>query len=111
MHTQGADFFEQTYFLNRGDPNQKDGVATQGFLQVLMRTPDGEKRWHVAPPEGWRTSYRRRSLASWITDGSLPFFLAAAFAAFSITASEPRVIISSLPSASTLISTSRKRVK
>src|SRR5581483_9850995 len=41
---------------------------TQSFLQVLMRTPDEEKHWQVAPPPGWRTSYRRRSLANWITD-------------------------------------------
>jgi hypothetical protein len=67
-HTQGGDFLEQTYFLKRGDPNNKDGVATQSFLQVLMRTPDGEKRWQAAPPKDWRTSYRRRSLANWITD-------------------------------------------
>ena len=30
-------FYKQTYFLKRGDPNQKQGEATQGFLQVLMR--------------------------------------------------------------------------
>jgi mono/diheme cytochrome c family protein len=68
LHTQGADFFEQTYFLKRGDPDQKDGVVTQGFLQVLMRSPEQEKHWQVAPPRGWRTSYRRRALAEWITD-------------------------------------------
>src|SRR5262249_6874185 len=59
---------EKTHFLKRGDPNQKDGEATQGFLQVLTRHPEGEKRWQTAPPKGWRTSYRRRSLANWITD-------------------------------------------
>jgi mono/diheme cytochrome c family protein len=68
LHTQGGDFLDETHFLKRGDPNQKDGVATQSFLQVLMRTPEEEKRWQVAPPQGWRTSYRRRSLANWITD-------------------------------------------
>jgi hypothetical protein len=67
-HTQGGDFLEQTCFLRRGDPNQKEGVATQSFLQALMRTPDGERHWQVAPPPGWRTSYRRRALANWITD-------------------------------------------
>src|SRR5262249_34802107 len=46
----------------------KEGEAPQGFLQVLMRTPEAEKHWQVAPPPGWRTSYRRRSLANWITD-------------------------------------------
>src|SRR5204863_4520238 len=38
------------------------------FLQVLMPTPDGAARWQTAPPAGWRTSYRRRALAEWITD-------------------------------------------
>jgi cytochrome c553 len=68
LHTQGGDFLEATHFLKRGDPNQKEAVATQSFLQVLMRSPDGEKRWQSPPPSGWRTSYRRRALADWITD-------------------------------------------
>jgi hypothetical protein len=68
LHTQGDDFFPQTYFLRRGDPNNKEGVATQGFLQVLMTAPDGDKHWQTPPPAGWRTSYRRRALAEWITD-------------------------------------------
>jgi cytochrome c553 len=68
LHTQGDDFFKQCYFLRRGDPEQKDGVAKQGFLQVLMTATDGEKRWQLAPPNGSRTSYRRRALAEWITD-------------------------------------------
>ncbi len=67
-HTQGADFFNETYFLNRGSTEQKNGVATQSFLQVLMRSPEGEKHWQTPPPEGSTTSYRRRSLANWITD-------------------------------------------
>jgi len=67
-HTQGGDFLEKTHFLKRGDPNQKGDVAAPGFLQVLMNTPDAEKRWQTAPPAGWRTSYRRRALAGWITD-------------------------------------------
>jgi len=61
-------FYKQTYFLKRGDANQKDGEATQGFLQVLMRDGKNEQSWQVAPPEGWRTSYRRRSLANWLAD-------------------------------------------
>ena len=35
-----------------------------------------------------RASPHLMILASWMTDGSFPFFFAAAFAAFSITASE-----------------------
>jgi hypothetical protein len=68
LHTQGADFFEKTFFLKRGDLNQKIGEAEPSFLQVLMTAPEREKRWQLAPPTGWRTSYRRRALASWITD-------------------------------------------
>jgi hypothetical protein len=68
LHTQGADFFEKTYFLKRGDLNQKQGEAPQGFLHVLMRTADEEKHWQAPPPKGWRTSYRRTALANWITD-------------------------------------------
>jgi mono/diheme cytochrome c family protein len=68
FHTQGGDFLEHTHFLKRGDLSQKLGVAEQSFLQVLMLTPDGAERWKQTPPEGNRTSYRRRSLANWITD-------------------------------------------
>ncbi|MEQ8788538.1 MAG: PSD1 and planctomycete cytochrome C domain-containing protein [Pirellulaceae bacterium] len=67
-HTQGADFFPETYFLHRGDCEQKRGVAEPGFLQVLSSAKDGGNRWRETPPEGWRTSYRRRSLANWMTD-------------------------------------------
>jgi len=68
LHTQGADFFEKTYFLKRGDLNQKTGEASQGFLQVLMRSGDQEKHWQQPPPAGWRTSHRRAALARWLTD-------------------------------------------
>jgi cytochrome c553 len=68
LHSQGDDFFKQTFFLRRGDVNQKQGAAPLGFLQVLMRSPDAEKHWTVRPPAGSRTSYRRTALADWITD-------------------------------------------
>ena len=61
-------FYPQTHFLRRGDPNQKSGVASQGFLQVLMRNGKSTKDWQTAPPDDWRTSYRRHSLANWICD-------------------------------------------
>jgi len=67
-NTQGGDFLEQTHFLLRGDPNQKQGVATQGFLQVLIPANDTEKHWQLTPPSGAHTSYRRRALAAWMTD-------------------------------------------
>ena len=68
MHTQGADFFEQTHFLRRGSTDQKLGVAPQGFLQVLTRTADADQRWQWQPPAGAKFSGRRRSLANWLTD-------------------------------------------
>jgi cytochrome c553 len=68
LHTQGDDFLKETHFLRRGDPEQKEGVAAQNFLQILMRTPDQAKHWQTPPPKGWRTSYRRRALALWLTD-------------------------------------------
>jgi hypothetical protein len=68
LHTQGEDFLPQTYFLRRGDVDNKEAVANQGFLQVLMPTADSAGRWQTPPPSGWRTSYRRRALADWITD-------------------------------------------
>ncbi len=68
LHTQGADFFDKTFYLKRGDLNQKIGEAQQSFLQVLMTAQEREKHWQAAPPPGWRTSYRRRALANWITD-------------------------------------------
>ncbi|MEM7012707.1 MAG: DUF1549 and DUF1553 domain-containing protein, partial [Verrucomicrobiota bacterium] len=61
-------FYPETYHLNRGDATQKGDVAKQGFLQVLMRNDKATPDWQIAPPDGWRTSYRRTSLANWITD-------------------------------------------
>jgi hypothetical protein len=61
-------FYPETHFLRRGDVNQKEGVATTGFLQVLMRHPDGVAHWLEPAPEGATTSHRRAALARWITD-------------------------------------------
>ncbi len=69
LHTQGGDFLNETHFLRRGDPDQKQGVAPPGFLQVVTTAPP--KRWPASShktPRGWRTSYRRAALANWITD-------------------------------------------
>jgi mono/diheme cytochrome c family protein len=67
-HTQGADFFEATYFLKRGDCDQKMGIAEPGFLQVLSTAPGGSRAWQATPPAGSKLSYRRTALADWITD-------------------------------------------
>jgi hypothetical protein len=68
MNTQGADFFNETYFLNRGSTDLKMGVATPGFLGVLMRHTELEKQWQWQPPLGAKFSGRRRALANWMTD-------------------------------------------
>src|SRR5262249_51084247 len=68
LHTQGADFLNETHFLRRGDPDQKQGVAPLGYLQVLMTASDGAKHWPAKPPSAWRTSYRRTALANWMAD-------------------------------------------
>jgi Protein of unknown function (DUF1549)/Protein of unknown function (DUF1553)/Planctomycete cytochrome C len=67
-HTQGADFFNDYYFLKRGDSNQKQGLATPSFLQVLMNHADKEQKWYIKPPENSKLSYRRSALANWLTD-------------------------------------------
>jgi hypothetical protein len=68
MNTQGADFFNETYFLNRGSTDLKAGVATPGFLSVLLRDTALEKQWQWQPPVGAKFSGRRRALANWMTD-------------------------------------------
>ena len=67
-HTQGADFFKQTFYLTRGDTNQKRGEAKQSFMQALMRSDKKEKQWQVPAPKGARYSNRRLSFARWLTD-------------------------------------------
>ncbi len=68
MNTQGADFFKETHFLHRGSTDLKRGVATPGFLPVLLRDSELEKRWQWQPPAGAKFSGRRRALANWMTD-------------------------------------------
>jgi hypothetical protein len=68
MHTQGADFFNETYLLRRGNTDLKNGVVSQDFLQVLMRAPERTQRWAYQPPKDAKFSGRRRALANWMTD-------------------------------------------
>jgi hypothetical protein len=66
LHTQGADFFPETHFLRRGDPDQQMEVVTQSFWTQFV---DGDPaRWQIAPPSGARTSHRRAALARWMID-------------------------------------------
>jgi mono/diheme cytochrome c family protein len=68
LNSQGDDFLKETHFLRRGNPNQKIRVAPPGFLQVLMTSPEKEKHWPANPPKGSRTSFKRSSMADWMTD-------------------------------------------
>ncbi|MFO0824595.1 MAG: PSD1 and planctomycete cytochrome C domain-containing protein [Gemmataceae bacterium] len=61
------DFYPETFVLHRGDTAQKRGPAAPGVLQVLARAPD-DSRWKVAKPDGATTSFRRATLAQWLTD-------------------------------------------
>ena len=68
------DFYQQVFFLNRGDVSQKIGEASQGFLDVLTRAPEGADHWIVPRPNSGpagRSSHRRSGLARWITDAEL----------------------------------------
>jgi len=65
LHTQGEDVLKETHFLRRGDPNQKEAIATPGYLQVLTTGP---ARWKKQPPRESKLSYRRAAFAEWITD-------------------------------------------
>ncbi|WP_373652508.1 PSD1 and planctomycete cytochrome C domain-containing protein [Schlesneria sp. DSM 10557] len=69
LNTQAdAEFLPETHFLRRGEPNNKESVATQGFLQVLMANPNTPQQFQSTAPAGWRTSYQRRSLTNWLFD-------------------------------------------
>ncbi|MDA7617713.1 DUF1549 and DUF1553 domain-containing protein [Verrucomicrobia bacterium] len=69
MHSQGVDFYKETYVLRRGRTDSKDSVALPGFPSVLTRLPEeSSKRWEYTPPEGSLHSGRRRALAEWMTD-------------------------------------------
>ncbi|MBL9174303.1 MAG: DUF1549 domain-containing protein [Verrucomicrobiales bacterium] len=68
MNTQGADFFPETYFLQRGSTDLKSGVAAPGYLHALPGGSVDESRWNWQPPRGARFSGRRRALATWMTD-------------------------------------------
>ena len=70
-HAEGRGFphfYPESYFLGRGDPTQKQGVASMGFLQVLISKPARKRGWYVQPPAGAKTSYRRSALSNWLTD-------------------------------------------
>jgi hypothetical protein len=66
-NTQGPDYYDKTYFCKRGDVNQKEGEAAQGFLTVLENSASP---WttHGSQALSPKCSFRRTALANWITD-------------------------------------------
>lgn len=67
-HTQGADFFKETYVLDRGNVDKKKEQATPGFLQVISQASASTEPWFKAPPENSKFSGRRTAMAAWLTD-------------------------------------------
>ncbi|MGE3818115.1 MAG: DUF1549 domain-containing protein [Isosphaeraceae bacterium] len=62
-------FYPKTYVLARGDTSQKQREAEPGFLRVLLGRDRDVSEWAVTPTTGQtRTSYRRATLAAWLTD-------------------------------------------
>jgi hypothetical protein len=62
----GGDTYK-VYYLGRGNPANKQREMEPGFLQVLMRHDDAEKRWFVNV-EDKKPRSDRIALAEWITD-------------------------------------------
>ncbi len=71
LHTQGDDFFKQSYFLRRGDVNQKSGRAAAGLPAGAdsrhrrtarntgpRRPPKGSRTWAVSPHGPGRLAHR-----------------------------------------------------
>ena len=58
------DFYKETYILSRGDVAQKQEAADLGVLQLLSH----DESWKLTKPMDATTSFRRASLAKWLTD-------------------------------------------
>lgn len=67
-NVQGPEFYERTYVLSRGNVNSKLEPASQSFLKILMSHGDNQSHWIEQPPAESKSSYRRKSLANWMTD-------------------------------------------
>ena len=55
----------ESYFLRRGNPENKGERLTAGFLDVLARHPDREQHWLTGPAG---RVLPRQALASWLVD-------------------------------------------
>jgi len=63
----GEDTYK-VYHLRRGNADNKEQVATPGFLQVLMRTPQQEQHWLKTKDDATKPRPGRLGLADWLTD-------------------------------------------
>jgi len=64
-------FYPEVHILLRGDPKQRERVATPGILQVLspQDNPDADiAPWSQPAPPDSPSSHRRAALARWLTD-------------------------------------------
>jgi hypothetical protein len=65
-------FYEQTWFLNRGDVSQKQDAVEPGILQVLTPASRTIQDWSVERPDSATTGFDRASFAAWLTDAEHP---------------------------------------
>ena len=63
----GADT-RKVYYLVRGNSNRKNGLASPGFLQVLMTSDTQEKQWMLEKAKKPKPRHPRIAFADWLTD-------------------------------------------
>lgn len=63
----GADT-RKVYYLVRGNSNRKNGLASPGFLQVLMTSDTQEKQWMLETSKEVKPRHPRVAFADWLTD-------------------------------------------
>ncbi len=56
------------HFLTRGEVDRKTGVASPGFIQVLMTAPEQDRHWLAATAPKGPAVQSRKALARWLTD-------------------------------------------
>ncbi len=63
----GADT-RKVYHLVRGNSNRKNGLASPGFMQVLMTSKTQEKQWILEKTKEQKPRHPRIAFADWLTD-------------------------------------------
>jgi hypothetical protein len=59
---------QDVYFLRRGEVERKEGKASPGFVQVLMRADDAPVKWLPNAEPNRTPLHPRIALANWMTD-------------------------------------------